>query len=109
MVNPCTEIITPHDSSHHHMKRFVCSMQEMAHFRDIIEARGMIDVTCKKLLDFCNKHIQFYILSKYLYDINFFLIHKTLGQKLDLMTYSSLPAGDKDERGENLYQLDLYR
>lgn len=60
----------------------------MAHLCDIIEARGMIDV--KKLLDFCNKHIQFYILSKYLYDMMFFFqIYNTWEQKLDLIAYSS--------------------
>lgn len=60
----------------------------MAHLCDIIEARGMIDV--KKLLDFCNTHIQFYILSKYLYDMMFFFqIYNTWEQKLDLIAYSS--------------------
>lgn len=60
----------------------------MAHLCDIIEARGMIDV--EKLLDFCNKHIQFYILSKYLYDMMvFFQIYNTWEQKLDLIAYSS--------------------
>lgn len=60
----------------------------MAHLCDIIEARGMIDV--EKLLDFCNKHIQFYILSKYLYDMmGFFQIYNTWEQKLDLIAYSS--------------------
>lgn len=60
----------------------------MAHLCDIIEARGMTDV--KKLLDFCNKHIQFYILSKYLYDMMFFFqIYNTWEQKLDLIAYSS--------------------
>lgn len=41
----------------------------MAHLRDVIEARGMINVD--KHLDICDNHIQFYVLIKYLFDTFF--------------------------------------
>lgn len=39
----------------------------MVHLRDSVEAPEVIDV--QKLFNFCNKYLQFYVLSKYLYDI----------------------------------------
>lgn len=63
-------------------------VQDMTHLRDVIEARRMIDVV--KLLDFWNLYIQFYVLSKYLYDMIFFQICKIWGQKLYHFAYGSL-------------------
>lgn len=57
----------------------------MAHLSDVTETRGIINVV--KLLNFCNWHFQFYVLSRFLYNKLFFSNCKNWGQKLDLIEY----------------------
>lgn len=45
-------------------------MCEMVHLSDVTETRGIINVV--KLLNFCNWHFQFYVLSRFLYNKVFF-------------------------------------
>lgn len=59
-------------------------MCEMVHLSDVTETRGIINVV--KLLNFCNWHFQFYVLSRFLYNC------KKWGQKLDLIEYGFLSA-----------------
>lgn len=72
----------------------------------------MIDVV--KLLDFCEKHIQFYVhvLSEYLYD---YIIYKTQLHKLDLIACSfflnyifSMEGGRFRTDPSPIFQVRLY-
>lgn len=45
---------------------FYFKMCEMAHLSYVTETRGIINVV--KLLNFCNWHFQFYVLSRFLYN-----------------------------------------
>lgn len=65
-------------------------MCEMVHLSDVTETRGIINVV--KLLNFCNWHFQFYVLSRFLYNKFFFSNCKNWGQKLDLIEYVFLSA-----------------
>lgn len=64
-------------------------MCEIAHLSDVTETREIINVV--KLLDFCNWHFQFYVLSRFLYN-KFFSNCKNWRQKLDLIEYGFLSA-----------------
>lgn len=62
---------------------------QIAHLSDVTETREIINVV--KLLDFCNWHFQFYVLSRFLYN-KFFSNCKNWRQKLDLIEYGFLSA-----------------